>query len=351
MKTSRKKTAAIIVLAVLCAFQTINVWFGADFRNFGNIFSGFAKQSISYSAEEFLKPYRNIIGRDGSYFIKYGDFEQTPVFGSFVEYITLLVKKGTFSATLSVDYTELFSGRVIACEYRVPIPSDAFSDVFGGNFNIDSKTPYFDAVLVLFDESAVCFFDRSTGKTYKYHIDDLPDTFDELWTSSVEKIPLSHRIESGVFIPEWNNSLSYYGVRASISFEGNDGIRRVVVENNIKNFFENPNAAWSDSSNGVLMFGEGNIVVKYHTTNVLEYSNYYEPATKNDGFAEAFFAAEEIIKKDKTLANDYYLSSYGKDGESYTFNFDLFAGNFPVILPQSQKESIGMDSAITVVVT
>ncbi|MDR0957930.1 MAG: hypothetical protein LBM16_01810, partial [Clostridiales bacterium] len=40
-----------------------------------------------------------------------------------------------------------------------------------------------------------------------------------------------------------------------------------------------------------------------------------------------------------------------KDGESYTFNFDLFAGNFPVILPQSQKESIGMDSAITVVVT
>jgi hypothetical protein len=357
------KNLLITGLVALCIFQTSVLWFGeADFGlGFPRFLSGLtaggtAETSDSDALYILTSPYRIISGRAGRYSVTY-HVSSAPEKPAADRAIEAALKYGG----LNTDYIDL-SPAIIIYEYAVSIPSHVFAARFNAGF-LSGNINAIDAIYFLADNSVIhiCFADKTAALTVIYTLHDpvLADALHDTAVSAARAFYYERR--GGVFIPRWDGSWHTFNIAsADLNFPSPPSAlpSSALIERQVSSFFDRPSVVVSRMvdmfSQHYHMFSSDSsesVVVRYHSTGVLEYSNFSFISNQTlQCFVSSFALALEVIARDETLSNTVYLSGYTQNTLGYTFYFDAIVNNFPVSISRDISNTLGMSSFMEITV-
>jgi len=357
----------ILTLVTLCITQTMRLWYdGYSSRSF---LSAFFSSDSDYSASDALaglvRPYRIIAQHNEAYVVLYGNAESTKLRTAADNILTQVIRSGDYVSAYSLNETALFATGGVWYEYAVPIPADAFGLFFQARTGfLTNRFRSFNRIVFVpqadtDDAVRVVFVDDEIRMCYEYSIQRTglaSGLLTAVQSLSPSMLHYDTAIVSGggipktVFYANWNSNgypyqqLRTYGPFGEITI-GN--IERVVLP-----FFEMPSGVMWDVDNSVYTYRDNNAVAKYYPNDVLEFTDYKaHRGTVTNTFASAFVAAANMIAKDKGVVNEYYLSSYKQEGESWFLTFDYVMNGFPVFMSQSLSMNLSANQPNTATMT
>lgn len=370
MNLGRIKNGLISVLCILAIYQTIGLWFESiSGRNFFYTFFAMQNKTNTLIEYDFTNP-RNIVISFGNenfnkFFIDKDGRRLNEKIDDCIEY---MAQNGEYIQTKYIEWDEILKYKSVICYYGINVSMSSYMKSMGSKAyqNFSSKQKSFDALALVparttGEHLKAYFINTSDGScsvfSYKKNKvnDNLYAAIEEIQKQSNNISYISTyqsgfpMFETNVFLPQISTKdILYRPIKISIP----NTIQQ--IENKyVDNFFENPILKWnSQDSDGVFMFSDENIVIRYYPSGLFEYSNYrLGNYNSNNDFESALNAAIELIKIDKNLLYDnIYMSKSNNSGNKWTFGFDYYFDDFPIILSDELKQQLGIQSIIEIVV-
>jgi len=360
------QNTAIGALVVLCIVQTIQLWYnGYSSRSF---LSAFFSSDTDYSASDALaglvRPYRIIAPHDDTYVVLYGDAERAALRAAGDRILTQAFRSGEYALSYALDEAALLASGGVWYEYAVAIPADAFGLFYQARTGfLTNRFRNFSRIVLIpqdADSARVVFVDDDARMCYEYSIRQ--SGLASGLTAAKESLPAStlhyNTVQVGgedaplqnIFYADWaEDSLPYQQIRTYGPF---GEITITNIERIVLPFFETPGGVmWDVEPNG-FTYRDDNAVAKYYSNDVLEFTDYKaHRGTVTNSFTSAFVAAANLLAKDKGIVNEYYLSSYMQEGDSWHLTFDYVCNGFPVFMSQSLSLSLTQNQPNTNVMT
>lgn len=360
------KNLTIFILVALTVFQTAKLWFG-DSSNNSSSFSFFQKEistSQSESAAKLASPYRiitNISENDENtkLAIIYNNLTASELKKAGDNAIEQVLKKGEYVGSLL--YSPSITDRLcIEYEYAFSMPSDIFVQHFKQKSNIlTGRVKQFDAITIIpndgEDNLTVLFADKTSNNCYEYKVSD-SDANKELW-AAIDAVKASHSQlyyklsvigESAYIFPAfWDGSAYKYNNVTAFNPYGE--LTLANIEKYVDPFFDNPAAKQFQNKNDVYTFSDEKTVVYYYPNDVLECSvHQYFSSDVASSFISAFSVAMDLLAKDTTLDNDFYLSGYTQEQNGFVFKFNYCINDFPLYFSNDLRTKTEMDNMIEI---
>lgn len=375
MSTGKLKNVIIILLGILTIYQTCGLWFEAF--SIRNLFYSVLKnqdqtQVVQTLNQDFTTPKNIIVGYGNKNFNQYFMNEQATVLKDKIdESILYLLKEGQYLETKTLNWDELLSNREIICSYSTSIAIEDYATALGSK-HLSTFNPNQDR----FDRLVVVPA-RGTADAIKGYFVNTSEQKVVIYSASTKKTKLNDALLSEIdTIQKSNTSTSYVStyLNGLTMFNDNVFVPQTVNKNivypslkitkadiaqisaqYIDIFLENPAAKWGGERehNGVYMFSDEKVVVRYYPSGLLEYYNYeFGLNNTDDSFKSAFKAASELIPVNPLTHEDMYLSSvtHDEDLNTWRFGFDYYVGDYPVVLAQDLKKETGLEHMIEIVV-
>ncbi len=354
---SRIKNFIIIGLILATLVQVNALWFsGQSFPFPGIIRQEIDREITRETKQSFIKPFRIAFGHGAKEFSLYYNALNELEEKAMIDYIiSQVISEGEFVNSGEVNQEELLSKKCVIYDYAVSLPFDSFAEAVGENNNaIASKIKQFDRITITPDNnysSVSCYFsDKATNTFNKVSLDIDMNFFETLNSEKELKYILSQNeavnnsFSEMIFIPDINPYLDYPTLEKINPYA--DALIS-TIEKNVDVFFENPSIKWR---NGIdpYTFSDDTTVVKYYSNNVLEYSCYVATEEKAVSLLSAYSSAIEMIDRDTTVTNEYYLSELTYNDDGYFFGFDYVVDDFPVFLSKMKKKQTRMNHSIEI---
>jgi len=355
---SISKNFLITGLVVLCIFQVSALWFGdaGIFELLRGAFVGRTTESTMDDAlEKLTTPFRIILNTSNDrYNVIYSDIADSPqrIVGNNAIYAAF--SGGTARVQ---SYNPMLPARIIY-EYAVPMPAEVFDKRF--RHTISNRINVVDAIYFVVDSSeiTIVFADRIAEITLHYSFRN-NTMYNELMATVSGTGSLYYVRENGVFIPQWGGGWHMFNtVSVASSFPGQTlaSVGRYVTP-----FFDRPSAVTSQMTSGMFideeitlyMYSADRVIVRYYiAARVLEYSNHnFIPNETLQSFTQSFAAALNVINRDETLQNEFFLADYTRNAYGFTFYFDAVVNNFPVTISNDLARTTDMRNFIEVTVS
>ena len=351
------KNIAIMALVALCIMQTIQLWFdGFSSRNFiASFFSRDSESSATETLGSLVRPFRIVLPKDDGFTLLYGDEERANLRAQGDAALSLLMRRGEFSASYALDVPALLKMGGMLYEYAVPVPSEAYGRFFQARAGfLTNRFRTFDRIVFIpqtgqDNEIHIVFADSATQTCHEYVVRqaelgaDLRTALAAQPSADViyraTALDEERRFAENMFYAEWGAGGLPYSRLQTYSPYGEITIGN--IERFVLSFFEVPGDVMWDVDDSVFTYRDANAIVKYYPNNVLEFSNYRAyRGTATNSFATAYAAAVNVLQRDKGVLNEYYLSSYAQVGESWFFTFDYTVNGYPVFISQNLAQSL-----------
>jgi len=362
------KNILIVALIALCVYQLAGFWYGDGFS--GSVFAlnlNLSGKKTAYDYASLVKPGRIIIG-DGSkdgFAIIYNNIDGSSVKEKFDGAIKSALGNGVFVSSGAIDYGAFIGRASVMYEYMFPMPTDDFCKAFSkSSAPYAPRFGYFNAVAVIPDADgfSIYFLNYDTGNEYEYSV--AYDKTSDLMSAALAVRDLSaikyemaeaedSNLEPGMLsaVIGAGTGISYYPETISYPYLLNGESLLSNIAGKASFFFKNPASVTPDSSNGVYTFRENKTYVTYQQNNVITYAVYSDYGTGGKSaasFMPAYSAAAAFLKRDTTLANEYYMSGYEYDDINgvWDFYFDPAVNNLPAAFPESAAQDTKMSHFI-----
>ena len=365
------KNIAIVVLAALSLYQTGRLWFeDGKYPNIPGMFNFGGDFRPSEAELSALSTPARVLKSDGEF---PGKFYAAPApEGSeeknFLEDCVrkILAEGGGFSAP-APETAPGGTARLIF-EYGFIMPPDVFALCFSSKSNaLASGIQGFDSVtakLAGVETILLTFANSESGETAAFSITDesLAGRLSALASGagsaggfyyvSGKDLGLNQTGKT-TFIAAWGeNGYDFFSLNVINPYAQNDSPLQSLVEKKVSVFFDNPSHIWMDvrSDAGIYTFSDESTVVKYHSNSLLEYSSTKINTKAADSFLSAYSAALDMLGRDITIENGFFLSGYDRADGAWIFRFDFTVGDMPVFFSESARAELGMDSMIEITV-
>lgn len=372
MFLGRVKNFIISFLVILAVYQTAKLWF-EDFSNHNFFYTILNRNSADYTQQSCVYTLNSLIINKGNNKFEriYNDIYKSDYKSVLDRAVTLCLKEGK-SVKLNEDYFKtMMNSKFIMYKYDYKLTGETVGEMFNVKGNNISKISEFDTIVLIPSINVpetlhISFIDNDSYNITGFEVigyDVIKDVYNliDLFSMDNENIYYISSFQNGfdifkknVFIPSWDStSIVYKPITMVNDMESAGSVLMMSLEKNIDIFFDNPAVKWPTRVNDVYTYSDETTVVKYYTNGVLEYSNYKSgnETNKNSSFYDKYISAINFMQKDINIKNEYYLSSYLKEDDKYTFYFDYKINNFPIILSDEIKRNIGMKSMIEVTVS
>ncbi|MCL1996413.1 MAG: hypothetical protein FWG63_09430 [Defluviitaleaceae bacterium] len=325
------KTILLTCLIALALFQTQELWFRNMSRGFFAVFAIQASPGDSYG-EFFVAPTRILTSLGNNRFA----VEYAP---GTIQHLAPLFADALASQPIVTEITpDLFNGRIIIYYYNFNMPAWAFFQHFG----IENHLPlqYFNQILIVpqlatnlvhisfVGEYVVSYtITTSANAALNTHIQNAHRDFGDSHFYYASSSIMGFAFDTNLFLPRWHgDTLQYTPLTVSPILSGD----LIEIGQNISFFFDNPDLVRSDNRNGILTYGDFNVVVRYYN-NVLEYTNH-RPGSAPGNILTYFDTAMAFLTRDTNVTTPFVLQGFTTEDTYTTFYFDYVINNFPVML-------------------
>lgn len=365
--TKIKPTNIIIwVLVVLAIYQTSILWF-ANLSN-KSIFENFYNTKNEHTPN-YLHAMESLFINvdDGKFIKKYTSISTADyklIFDNTISNALNSSKSSNTNYTENYDTDTLFSSKSIIYTYDFPIYVNDMLGTFG--IKKISGLEHYDMVAILpcVDEYVeIIFLSRSNGDAYKIQFNqynlsnEIMEIIEELENMSskeyyyiLEDIGYVNDNVASIrsnFLPISNgNHFDVNKITSINPLESAGGILLAESEKYMDIFFDNPLTKTSSFINDTYTYNDDNVVVKYYTNGVLEYSNYKKQLSQSQ--ENTYKTAIDFLARDTHLKNEFYLQDYKIEDDKTTFYFNYKINNFSIILSQNMLDKTNMKSMIEI---
>lgn len=375
MHIGKLKNVTIIFLCVLAVYQTSMLWFDniSSHNFFYTLFAASNKSNLYDIEYDFTVPRDIIVGFGNENFNKLLiSKDGRRLNDKIYECMKYMAANGEYIDKKEVDWNEILKSKSVICYYDINIQMSSYIKSMGGKSvqTFSNKLSDFDIIAIVparttgeYLKSYFINSDSNTAAIFSYKknkaSDNLYSAIEEV-QKQPNNINYISTYQSGfsmfrdnIFLPQSANKDILYRPFKPINLLDKDNFTLQDIENTyIDNFFENPMAKWSrKDENGVFTFSDENIVVKYYPSGLLEYNNYTLNVNNNKdiSFEAAFNSAFELIRQDRTLSQEeIYVSKAEHSNNIWTFGFNYYYNNFPIIMANELKQSLGIDNMIEI---
>ena len=353
------KNITIMLLVALCITQTVQLWFGGfSSRNpLSSLFSSEAEYSAVEALASLVRPFRVVTPNGGGFALLYGDAERGALQAVGDDILSVAMHTGDFVASYPLDMAAILQSGGMLYEYAVDMPSEAFVRFFQTRTDsLSNRVRHFNGIALLpqngsADAVRVVFIDESAGQCHEYMARrgglgaDLQAALNRqtapsivYYATALDEVP---RFAGNMYYADWGSGSLLYNRAEAYSPYGEITIGN--IERYVLAFFENPSWVVRDMDSNVFTYKDDNAVARYHPNNVLEFADYKaRRAQSSNSFAAAYAAAVNMLQKDRGIVNEFYLSAYVQEGESWFFAFDYTVNGFPVYISQNLSHSLAM---------
>lgn len=371
MTTARVKNIVIILLCILAIYQIGGLWFeNISGRSLFYTFFSSQNKTVVYGGEyNFTNPQNIVVGFGNKSFNKFFMNKQGKFLNDKVkDCMKYMAQEGKYLELKYINWDEILESKVVICYYAIDMPMDSYIKAMGNNSpqNFSSKQKTFNALAIVparntgeylktyfintnDNSSSIFYYKKNTVSDNLYaaieEIQKQPNNISYVSTYQSE----FKMFDSNSFLPQ--NTKKDITYRPLKFYNPYKDAPREIVEKYIDNFFENPAARWSDEDkDGVYMFSDENIVVRYYSSSLFEYSNYSLNTNKSDSsFEAAFNVAVELIKRDENLPYEsMYLAKAKKVDNAWQFGFDYYFDDFPIIMSYELKKDLGLEHMVEI---
>lgn len=337
---------ALIFLFAIALYQTYILWFVNLSNNTNSQNQIVVDSNIK---EDLIKPFRLSVEIEENKFNSFYNVTDLTLYDESKKLFKTILKNGTIIDTFDENnYTDL-----VVFNYNFTFEGEYFKECLDENksrVNLNS----FDNIFVYFCKEAnyANFYNSVEGtstyvtfsdKSYVTTLNSYKKNKEYYFTST----DLIH------FTEKWDNKLTFEEVTYTNPYSLNGEIHISSIESMIDNFFQNPLSKSQSIQNetNAITFSDNNTIIRYFPNNIFEYKYYYvyDDNAKNS-FVEAYTLANNFIKNDIAVQNDFYLDSYDLEEEQIVFYFNYTIGNFPILLTENYKSEANINSFIEVTV-
>jgi len=379
MDKGKLKTFFLAGLILFSVFQTGELWFGSlsSHNFFYNLWAKSDYTNIVYSGEpvHLLQPTEIIINfgvEGGKYNILKNTKEEFKIAQKeMADILGKTFSSGEFISQQELSWRDILSQRSILYKYPGTIPMKELVD---SQNKIAAKIPGFDQILVVpgrtINQKINCFFiDESSDYVYvvavKHDvlvlhevIDNLRDDIAKISYISTKQVNMN-QFENNVFLPTFNTHPVYQKIEIKDEIKENGEVNEEKLERLINPLFINPTLKRKQQTqDGTIYYIEGNTMVKYFTTGVIEYLD--QSRTKKDdslSFIEAYQVAKSFLDKHKMGLNQddlkgdlLYLSGQKQTNSGWEFCFDFKFKDIPYDFSREITNKTGMKHAVEIVI-
>lgn len=323
----------IVFLFILALYQTYILWF----VNLSNNSNTQNQLNVNPTIKENLvKPFRLSVEIEENKFNSYYSVDDLPLYTNGKSLFGSILRNGTNVDDFDKSgYTDL-----VVFNYNFYFEEEYFKDSLNeskSKVNINS----FNNIFIYFkqDKNYAVFYNSENESSTIVSFGDKS----YLTTLSNYKSNENLYFESEDLIhfkESWTSPLEYNEIIYSNPYSSNGEIHITSIENMINGFFRNPlsKAQSIQNETGAITFSDNNTIVRYYPNDILEYKYYdiYQENTKAN-FTNFFALAENFIKNDVAVSNNFYLDSYKIENEEIIFYFNYSIGDFPILLSENFK--------------
>jgi len=372
MTLSGIKNIIITFLVFLALYLTSAIWFEDTGGNFLTLFAR-NRPLVSESGlvRNFAFPMRIITG-DGyqNFHVLYSSIMSDNTVREFCDEILILaLSRNEAPRTVSPDFGEILSERVIIYEYAFEMPTEKFIRALGLRSSpLQQAMERFNLIVFnLANDSTdgvnIYFHNRNTGAWAGFLVEEahVLERFlsasesvaaDISWASSF-LLGFDSNPYNNLFIPVWGENGYHYfiGEARPAHFDITDGNIQHTIRMNLMSFFDNPAAVYDvRGEGGPFAWADGNTIVRRFPNNIVEYVSYRRDNRNTELLDDFANALDFIAARDLFMTNDFFLAGFEERSNERIFFFDYILGGLPVIFTDTLKSYIGShtSNAITV---
>lgn len=365
------KNITLIILITLSIWQTGKLWLG---NTPGLSFFASSKESVADQIEPesvWIVP-----GAPGTLVYRLGEEnrEYQSVRGEIEKNIGTHLQVAKVKQVVELDWKEIFQKRGILYQYPMPITYGEMIGISTGSTPKDKiAINNIDYVFIQLadDYRGVAKWQLVSSTDNKAITVEVQGQFENMkaFNDLLSDEALSYKVK---YQPTFNMGgmsnknlfLPIASKDAPISYDVLEWYNPVQDEEDLNKFnpyvnhyFLNPLLKKEEiTRGGVYIFSElMKAVVKYYPSGVFEYSNIAVADNKTKvPRLEAYKIANQFLEKNesitKEIKNTLFLSEIEELNTGYIFHFDMRIGGVPIYFSQEERERLGMDHMVQIVV-
>lgn len=359
--TEKLKNIFIVILILLATYQTFTLWLVSIPINNSSAYSPlffFGQKTVDFDNKpDYFTPSKIITNNNQKYYIQYSQLKNDNKLNFAKE---LILEIDSFDSE-QFNYSSL-NDNFIALNFEFDISTNLLEEIFSKNLkNVEDFN--FNTILIsLEEENNLISFSLVNPKTKQIYTatincdESLKTTFNNEIAKNNNKLyhNLIIKDDNIEFVPIFDDdSLKYYNVNLTNPYLSDVGLLKNDLTEKIKPlFYGSKNKVASTVDNNIVVISDSYNVAKYYPNDVLEYSYYktLNTSSKTTNY-EDYITALEFISKDSNLKNEIYLVSYTVNDEKITFYFNYAVNNLPILLSPSDKNNLGINSALEISVS
>ncbi|HHX62781.1 MAG TPA: hypothetical protein GX707_19025 [Epulopiscium sp.] len=365
------RSITLIILITLSIWQTSKLWLG---NTPGLSFFAFSKES----GRDQMEPESIWIvpGAPGTLVYRLGEEnrEYQSVRGEIEKNISAYLQEPKVREVRTLDWQELFQNRGILYQYPMPITYGEMIGMGAGatpKNKIDINNIDYVFIQLTDDNRGIAKWQLVSSVNNKSVTIEVQGQFDNMkaFNDLLTEEALTYKVKyqpsfnmggisnKNLFLPvaskdtpipydilEWHNPL-----------EQEEDLSKFNPY--VNHYFLNPLLKKEEITNdGVYIFSElMKAVVKYYPSGIFEYSNIsvMENKTKIPRL-EAYHIGRRFLEENdsitKEIRNSLFLSGIEEIDTGYIFSFDMRIGGIPIYFSEVERERLGMDNMVKIVV-
>lgn len=372
MNTGKIKNVVIIVLGMLTIYQAAGLWF--DISSDHNLFySFFSKQNTAIFSVQYnlMESKETIIGFGNKNFnlVNTQKLVEEDLDKKVIECMKYLFQSGSYVSTSNINWDELLENKAVIYKYDVKIPTNYYSKFIVNKSvqNFSTKQEYFDIIVIVparstGEQMKVYFLNSYEDKCVLFEAkknlvnDNLYSEIDKIQNSNFAVNYISSKqnkldiFGNNIFLPELSGkNVTYAKLKLKNPYGEDEELSVESIEKYIDNFFNNSLAKWSAVDfQGVYIYNDENVVVRYYPSCLLEYFDYSTATSKNNDLESTLQAVQEFLYKDIVLPEEIRISNIKQENDEWTIGFDRYVNGIPIEISNDILQDLGIENEIEI---